>query len=130
MREHPELVFTEEDSTNVMKLCKSYLEAMKNRQYEEADNMLYSVSGTKVSPLSDSLKTVLHKQREVFPVLNYKFSNLEFKSEREVDVTYEVEFFEKAKDDNRPNTIRLVLAPKRICGSWYLTLENKSYIRR
>lgn len=120
--------FSKADTTEVLKMAETYLEHLKNKEYDAAIDMLCTIENDSVKPLPEKERQTIVGQQNVFPVLSYKLDSYEFKDENNVELTYTIEFFKKAEGDDVPNTIRITFAPERIDGTWHLALMNKSYM--
>ena len=128
-KEHPEKVFTAKDSAEIIKLTTQYLDLVKEKKNDEAIAMLHNIVRDSIGAIAEEEAKELKETQKVFPVLEYKLNDIKFRNERYVEVTYEVEFFEKNPKEQMPNTYKLTFSPKRINGRWYLTLLNKSDMR-
>lgn len=119
--------FCKADTTEVLKMAESYLEHLKNKEYDAAFDMLRNVQNDSISNLTADQRTQLMAQQKAFPVLDYKLESYKFINEYRVELTYSIEFFKKEKEDDPiQNTIRITFAPQRINATWYLTLMEKS----
>lgn len=124
-----EKVFTGKDSAEILKLTTQYLDLVKEKRNDEAIAVLHKIDGDSIGDIPEKEKTDLMTTQKVFPVLSYKLEDIKFHDERYVEVVYEIEFFEKAPNEQMPNTYKLTFSPKRINGTWYLTLMNKSFMK-
>lgn len=120
--------FCKADTTEVLKMAETYLEHLKNKEFDAALDMLCTIENDSVKPLPEKERQTIVGQQNVFPVLDYKLESYKFQNENNVELTYTIEFFKKAEGEEIPNTIRITFAPERIGGVWYLTLMNKSYM--
>lgn len=121
--------FTKDDTTKVLQLTETYLNHMKNKEYDQGLSMLRTIINDSIMPLSEDIKNNIRIQQKNFPVLNFKLSNIEFINANQVSVTYTIEFFEKAPGDDIPNTIRMTFSPQKIKDEWYIELNEKSHIK-
>lgn len=115
------------DTLALIHNTEEYLELLKDGKINEALNKLYEASGDTVLPISDSKKEEIRNLVTVFPVLDYKIDSILLFSETDTEVRYTIEFFEKAEDDPRPNTLQCVLNPRRVGYYWYLTVSDRTY---
>ena len=115
------------DTLALMHNTEEYLELLKDGKIDEALNKLYEASGDTVLPISDNKKEEIRNLITVFPVLDYKIDSILMFSETDTEVRYTIEFFEKAEDDPRPNTLQCVINPRRVGYYWYLTVSDKTY---
>ena len=119
--------FCKADTTEVLQMAETYLEHLKNKEYDAAFEMLRNVQNDSISNLTEEQRKQLLAQQKAFPVLDYKLESYKFINDYRVEVTYSIEFFKKAKEDDPiQNTIRITFAPQRINATWYLTLMDKS----
>lgn len=119
--------FCKADTTEVLQMAESYLNHLKNKEYDAAFDMLRHVSNDSISNLTNDERQQLLAQQKAFPVLDYKLESYKFVNEYRVELTYSIEFFKKQnEEDPIQNTIRITFAPQRINATWYLTLMEKS----
>lgn len=125
MTEKPLLILTAKDSTEIKNLCTQYMDLLKEKKYDEAFDMLYCVDTLQnLQKIPETQKQTMRSMFNVFPVLNYHLYEMKFVSEFDTKVRYNIEFFEKAPDDNRPNTTAIYLRPIRKDDKWYLTVYD------
>lgn len=117
---------TKQDTERVLNMAKQYLDLLKENNIEAALNQLVEFKNNSVKPLSSKRRSELKNTIEAFPVHSYKIDEVLLYSDSDTDVRYTITFFEKAKNDNRPNTIKCAVHPKRIRGTWYLTVAESS----
>lgn len=122
--------YCSKDTLEVVELTTEYLELLKNKEFDQAMQMLCHIEGDSVFSLTEKEKTELQNQYKLFPVLSYKIEDYTFTDIYHNEIVYSIEFFEKGTDDKLPNTMRFTLQPKRINAVWYLTVLNRSHIAR
>lgn len=115
---------TSKDTTMLLDMTKKFLETLKNNDIDGALSQLYEVKNNNVMPLSAEREKEIRKTLATFPVLSYQIDELLLYSDSDTEVRYTIEFFEKPKGDNRPNTIRCSVNPTRVGGTWYLTIAK------
>lgn len=108
----------------LLDMTKKFLETLKNNDIDGAMSQLYEVKDNKVRPLSEERSKEIRRSFTTFPVLSYKIDELLLYSDSDTEVRYTIEFFEKPKGDNRPNTIKCSVNPTRVGGNWYLTIAK------
>ena len=119
------LILTTKDSTEIKNLCTQYMDLLKEKKYDEAFDMLYCVDTLQnLQKIPETQRQTMRSMFNVFPVLNYHLYEMKFVSEFDTKVRYNIEFFEKAPDDNRPNTTAIYLRPIRKDDKWYLTVYD------
>ena len=119
------LILTTKDSTEIKNLCTQYMDLLKEKKYDEAFDMLYCVDTLQnLQKIPETQRQTMRSMFNVFPVLNYHLYEMKFVSEFDTKVRYNIEFFEKAPDDNRPNTTAIYLRPIRQDDKWYLTVYD------
>lgn len=119
-----QMVRTSKDTMMLLDMTKKFLETLKNNDIDGAMSQLYEVKDNKVMPLSEERSKEIRKTLTTFPVLSYKIDELLLYSDSDTEVRYTIEFFEKPKGDNRPNTIKCSVNPTRVGGNWYLTIAK------
>lgn len=119
-----QMVRTSKDTTMLLDMTKKFLETLKNNDIDGALSQLYEVKNNNVMPLSAEREKEIRKTLATFPVLSYQIDELLLYSDSDTEVRYTIEFFEKPKGDNRPNTIRCSVNPTRVGGTWYLTIAK------
>lgn len=118
------MVRTSKDTMMLLDMTKKFLETLKNNDIDGAMSQLYEVKDNKVMPLSEERSKEIRRSLTTFPVLSYKIDELLLYSDSDTEVRYTIEFFEKPKGDNRPNTIKCSVNPTRVGGNWYLTIAK------
>ena len=116
--EEPEQAITGQDSSTVKQLAVDYLEALKAKDYESALGMLYIQRNDSLLPLDEQAAQRVAQQSQMFPVLKYRISDIEFVDSVSAEVFYVIEFFEKPEGDSRPNTMRFGLKPVKVGSEW------------
>ena len=119
-----QMIRTSKDTMMLLDMTKKFLETLKNNDIDGALSQLYEVKDNKVAPLSADREKEIRKTLATFPVLSYQIDELLLYSDSDTEVRYTIEFFEKPKGDNRPNTIKCSVNPTRVGGTWYLTIAK------
>lgn len=115
------------DTADVIRITTEYLEHLKNKEFDEAIQMLYHIEGDHVYALNEQEKTELQKQYELFPVLAYKINGYTFTDPYHTEIKYTITLFEKnAGNSSMPNTMSFSLRPQRINAVWCLSVLNRS----
>lgn len=117
---------TAADTTQILNETNKYVEALKAKQFDQALAMLcnFDKKGNPV-PLTTQDKQQLMKVYKAYPVLNYSIEYFNIYSETDCEVAYKIEFFEKPKGSDIPNTIMCMLRPHRINGKWYMSIAKR-----
>lgn len=119
-------VFCKKDTVEVTRLTTEYLEHLKNKEFDQAIQMLHHVSNDSVMELSDTEKGKLRKQYQALPVLSYTITGMKMNDPNTTEVMYSIEIFEKiAGQENVPNTMNLRLNPQKVGDVWYLGVLNR-----
>lgn len=121
--------FVKADTVEVLNMVEMYLEYVKNKEYDKAIEMLHDITNDSVAPLSAEMESKVREEQKVFPVLSYKRDTMTFINEHRVEVTYDVEFFERDTTTDIPNTVKMTFSPQRINATWYLSLLDRSYMK-
>lgn len=122
--------FCKADTTEVLNLVNKYLSHLKNKEFDEAFQMLYHISNDQVYNLTDSERKGIQQQYKLFPVYDYKILNCEFNNIHDTKVTYTIRFSNDTLNTSMPSTIKMCLQPQRINAVWYLGVLNESYMKR
>lgn len=118
--------FSEQDTTEVMRLTDEYLEHLKNRDYKAAIGMLHRIQNDSVYPLPKEDIKQMKMQFEAIPGIKVTLDGIKLDDEHESVITYSVELFEKSEgQEHIPNTMKFSLNPQKIDGVWYLCVLNK-----
>lgn len=117
---------TAQDTAQILNETNKYVEALKNKQFDQALSMLcnFDQKGNPV-PLTDDDKQRLMRVYKTYPVLNYSIDYFSIYSEKDCEVAYKIEFFEKPKGMNIPNTISCILRPHRVNGQWKMSVAQR-----
>lgn len=123
------MVRTKQDTLTLHALATAYLDLLKQKDFDQALQMLFEQSGDSVVPLSETGRkeqAVLYKN---FPVVDYKIESLSLYSETDTELRYTVTLFEKAENDDRPNSMKFLLTPRRVKGEWKLMVQRRAVNR-
>ncbi len=116
---------TTQDSLEIAKLTREYLEHLKRQEFDAALSMLHEVKLDSAYALSEASSTKIRMQYQSFPVLSYHIDSYELKGVKNSEVQYSICFFEKEEGDTHSNTMRFHLNPRKVKGKWYLGLLNR-----
>lgn len=119
--------FCKADTLQVLNLVDKYLLHLKNKEFDEAFQMLYHIRNDQVYNLTDSERNGIKQQYKLFPVYDYKIVNYEFNNIHDTRVTYTIRFTNDTLNSLIPTTIKMSLQPQRINAVWYLGVMNDSY---
>lgn len=114
------------DTADVIRITTEYLEHLKNKEFDQAIQMLYHIEGEHAYALTDKEKSELQKQYELFPVLSYKINGYTFIDPYHTEINYTITMFEKETNNSIPNTMSFSLKPQRINAVWCLSILNRS----
>ena len=117
--------FVKADTAMVLELAESYLNHVRDKDYDGAVSMLNVITNDSVMPLTADMRQSIIVQQRTFPVMGYQLTDMEFVDANRVKVTYAIEFFEKEPGSSMQNTISITFAPQRINGDWYLELMDR-----
>lgn len=117
-----EPAFTQKDTADIRNIAIVYMDLLKSGDYESAARMLLKEQeDSSLSVLTEEEVRAEISRSEMFPCLNYTIDTLMLNADGDNVVKCIVEFFEKAPDDPRPNTIGFTLKPiKGEDGEWKL----------
>lgn len=118
--------FSEEDTTEVVKLVTEYLDYLKRQEFDSALQMLHHLQNDSVSDLSEKEMSDLKQQYKTFPVLSYTIDGITLNDEQDTEVKYSIEFFKRVSgQEDIPNTMNFCLNPQKIDGVWHLGVLNR-----
>lgn len=117
--------FGKADTAEVLALTGTYLDHVRDGEYDAAVAMLRVIENDSVMTLPETTERNVRMQQKAFPVLAYHLTGMDFVNRHRVRVTYDIEFFKKDSADRIQNTISLTFAPQRIGNSWYLELLDR-----
>lgn len=123
------MVRTKQDTLTLHALAVTYLDLLKQKNFDQALQMLFEQSGDSLVSLSETGRkeqAVLYKN---FSVVDYKIDGLSLYSESDTELRYTVTLFEKDKNDDRPNTMKFLLTPRRVDGEWKLMVQRRAMNR-
>lgn len=124
-REVQSMTRTAKDTADLINLTKQYLDLLKTGKIDQALSMLYIAKGdTGVIAISKKQRDSLKSTYKAFPVLTYNIDEMYLYSDSDTEVRYTTTFFKKPAGDDRPNTMKFVLNPKKVMGHWILTISN------
>ena len=113
---------TAADTTAVQNLALAYFRALQDKEFDAALGLLYSEKDDGSMALSDDERRQVMIVYNSVPVYDYYITDLRMYGEEDTEVTVRVEMFVKQPGDNRPNYIDYKLNPRRIDGTWKLSV--------
>lgn len=109
---------SDNDTTEVLALCKNFLTSLQEGNFDEAVAGIYRLDSLGTPQrLGDNEIASLRRRTRLFPVVSYKFEEMTFFMPTENTVTYNVAF----NSDTPPATMGWGFRPVLIDGKWYLT---------
>ena len=120
----PRYEVSAEDSAEVVKMTREFLDNLKDERYDEAVGMLRVFDGDTLSFLSGGRAATQKAIFKRFHGIRYQLTSLRFLTETDNLITYTVTLFDNAPGEKHTNTVRGALNPIRIGGDWYLTLVD------
>lgn len=123
------MVRTRQDTLAIDSLVTNYLNHLKKQNFDSALDMLFELSDDSIIALTEKSRqeqTVLYQS---YPVVGYTIDSLFLYSETDTELHYTITLFNKDTGDNRPNTMRFQLLPRRIDGTWKLLIKGRSIVR-
>lgn len=120
---------TKQDTLTLDSLATTYLNYLKNKDFNSALDMLFELSEDSIAPLSEMSRKAQEVLYKNFPVTDYKLNELFLYSETDTELRYTVTLFEKEENDDRPNTMKFQLTPERINNNWKLLVKGRAVNR-
>ena len=122
----PEMHLSADDTTQVRRLVKQYLNRLEQKDLDGAMSMLRYYDHDSISLLP---RTVAAKERMVlgmFLGMKADIDHIIFFRDNDSEVKYTITLFERTdENDKRPNKASFLIRPVRQAGQWYLTLADK-----
>lgn len=118
-------IFCRKDTAEIVRLTTTYLEYLKNKEFDKAIQMLHHIQNDTVLALNETEREKMEQLYQLFPILSYEIDGYYFNGIHNTEVAYSIEFFEKKEGDKRPNTLNFRLNPQRIKDVWYLSILNR-----
>lgn len=121
----PLMTLDSQDTIIVDQLSTEFIEHLKNNEYADAISMLYYLDpDSSVVPLPRNLAIRQEQIFRTFPVLDYRFESIRFRTETDCQVKFNITFSHNAEGEDY--TTSLYLQPVRRDGQWYLTIRDSS----
>lgn len=125
-----EMTRTSQDTMQLKQLATQYLDYLKARDFDSALGMIKLCDNGDIIELPDSAAQSLRVVYNTYPVVDYHIDDIKLYGEEDTEIEYRVVLFEKTDpNDDRPNTMRFILTPKRIAGQWTLCIDNRFIVR-
>lgn len=114
------------DSLSVINLADSIMNLFKKQQIDEAVKNIFELSneGT-ISNLSASREKSIRRQFAMFPVYDYKITNLQFNTADQNLISFQI-IFEEPIEGKSPSVTNFALSPVKNDGKWYMTIRQSS----
>ena len=121
----PRMTLDSQDTIIVDQLATEFIEHLKNKEYEDAISMLYYLHpDSSIVPMPRNLAIRQEQIFRTFPVLDYRFESIRFRTETDCQVKFNITFARSAEGEDR--TTSLYLQPIRRDGQWYLSVRDSS----
>ena len=121
----PLMTLDSQDTIIVDQLSTEFIEHLKNKEYDEAVSMLYYLHpDSSIVPMPRNLAIRQEQIFRTFPVLDYKFESIRFRTESDCQVKFVITF--SRSPEGQDYTTSLYLQPVRRDGQWYLTVRDSS----
>lgn len=121
----PEMTTNGNDTMEVINKVNDFVSCLKGNDVNGAMRMLYFLDGDSIKKLPADVAQRIHTcLGAVAGCPHYDVDGLVFHKEKDSQVRIKVTLFDKAPDDPRPNETKIVVAPVRRQGKWYLTMED------
>ena len=122
----PEMILRQQDTTQVRRLTKQFLDCLQKKDLDGALAMLRFYENDTIKLLPPS---VYAKERMIYGMFlgmpSYDIDHMIFFRENDSEVKFTVTMFERTDEkDKRPNKASFLIRPVRKGGEWYLTLAD------
>ena len=121
----PTMTLDSQDTIIVDQLSTEFIEHLKNQEYSDAIAMLYYLDpDSSIVPLPRNMAIRQEQIFRTFPVLDYRFESIRFRTETDCQVKFNFTFSRNA--EGKDHTTSLYLQPIRRDGQWYLTVRDSA----
>lgn len=121
----PTMTLDSQDTIIVDQLSTEFIEHLKNQEYSDAIAMLYYLDpDSSIVPLPRNMAIRQEQIFRTFPVLDYRFESIRFRTETDCQVKFNFTFSRNA--EGKDYTTSLYLQPIRRDGQWYLTVRDSA----
>ena len=121
----PAMTLDSQDTIIVDQLSTEFIEHLKNQEYSDAIAMLYYLDpDSSIVPMPRNLAIRQEQIFRTFPVLDYRFESIRFRTETDCQVKFNFTFSRNA--EGKDHTTSLYLQPIRRDGQWYLTVRDSA----
>lgn len=121
----PLMTLDSQDTIIVDQLATEFIEHLKDQEYKDAISMLYYLDpDSSIVPMPRNLAIRQEQIFRTFPVLDYRFESIRFRTETDCQVKFNITFSRNAEGEDY--TTSLYLQPVRRDGQWYLTIRDSS----
>ena len=117
---------TQNDTTEMLKLCDMAMELLKGKKTDEVLGSLYEYNDStkELKPISSELSKRLQYQFRMFPVLDYERKYYSFMLEGCNDVKYEITFATAEQTGDEPAKTMFMFNPVKVDGEWKLCVKT------
>lgn len=125
MSDLPVFEFNHQDSATVRALADQYVAFYKEGNLDAAADMLYTVHGDSIMPLTDEQREGFKTALSVLPNFGCEIKDVEMLSDRDNRVRILLKVAEDGDFETEKGTINFFLNPILVEGQWYLSLLDK-----
>lgn len=119
------MYYTHEDTMSIHDLVNTYIENMKNKNFEANAELLYTVRNDSAIAYSDEDKAKYLDACRHFRFYDCRLNNLILRSDKNNEARILVQIIENGNIDKEKGVTTLSLNPVKIGDKWYLTLLDK-----
>lgn len=113
-----------QDTIEVTKLAEDFINALKNKDIDNAMSMLYYLKNDTIGSLPASIVKEQRQVLKTFSGKEYRIEFLQFNRETDSKVKIFVALEGQRGSESNPGEIGFVLRPVRRSGKWYLTTDD------
>lgn len=118
--------YTKQDSTDINVLVNNYISAFRQKNFDLASSMLYTVHNDSIFPLTSDAKKQYIDAYSHMPVFDCKVDAFVLRSDKNNEVRLAVQILSNGNIDKNIGVTRICLNPVKIGNKWYLTLLDKN----
>ncbi|MDO5527034.1 MAG: hypothetical protein Q4F85_13230 [Prevotella sp.] len=119
------MYFSHNDSASIKELVNTYVENMRNKNFEANAELLYTVHHDSIFPYTDEQKAKYLEACSHFNFYDCRLKSLILRSDKNNEAAILVQIIKSGSLDKEEGVTTLSLNPVKIGDSWYLTLLDK-----
>ncbi len=117
--------YTTQDTSNINALVNEYANYVKNKKFDAAAAMLYTIHNDSAKPLTEKEKNGFVNAYSHMPIYASEVKSFLLRSDKNNKIDVMVQIVKNGDLDKEIGVTKISLNPVVIKGKWYLTLLDK-----